>query len=227
MPESINVETSARLSERQERRRSKHWSERVIEIIEVLVLATVAIATAWSGYQAARWDGHQAFLYGEASRLRFEADAASTRGGQTLIGNQSIFTAWLQAHEQGQAKLEALLEKRFTSDYASAFRFWLLTDPFNNPKAPAGPAYMPQYRNPLLEASDRLNTQASNTFEEGTLARVTADKYVRDTVLFASVLFLVAVVQRFEIRGVRAATNAIATALLILAVASIVVLPRL
>jgi hypothetical protein len=227
LAENVNIEASASLAEREERRSPKHWSERTIEIVEVIVLATVAIATAWSGYQAAKWDGRQALRYGESSHERFEASADSTRGGQSLIGNQSIFTAWLQAHEQGQTKLEMLLVKRFTPDYESAFRFWLQTDPFNNPKAPAGPAYMPQYRNPLLVEADRLNTQASTTFDQGTAARETADKYVRDTVLFASVLFLVAIAQRFEIRGVRFATNVIAIGLLIFAVVSVADLPIL
>lgn len=29
----------------------------ILEIIEAIVLAVVAITTAWSGYQAALWDG--------------------------------------------------------------------------------------------------------------------------------------------------------------------------
>ena len=64
-------------------------------------------------------------------------------------------------------------------------------------------------------------------FDEWTEARETADKYVRDTVLFASVLFLVAIAQRFEIRGVRVATNMIALALLVFAIVSVVGLPTL
>ena len=227
MPESINVEASVKLTEQGRRRPPKHWSERAIEIVEVVLLAFVAIATAWSGYQAAKWDGRQALRYGEASRLRFQADSMSTRGGQTLIGNQSIFTGWLQAHEAGDPRLQALLVKRFTPDYRIAFHFWLLTDPFHNPKAPAGPGYMPQYRNELLIQADQLNTEASNTFQEGTDARETADKYVRDTVLLASVLFLVAIAQRFEIRGVRIATNVLAMGLLAIALVSVAVLPKL
>ena len=64
---------------------------------------------------------------------------------------------------------------------------------------------MPQYRNPQLEEARRLNDQASATFAEGTAARETADRYVRVTVLFALVLFLIAVGQRFRVRGVRGA----------------------
>ncbi len=52
--------------------------EQVIEIFEAVVLALVAVATAWSGYQAARWDNHRAELYGEASSLRISAEGLAT-----------------------------------------------------------------------------------------------------------------------------------------------------
>ena len=57
------------------------WEE-LIEIIEVTVLALVAFATAWSGYQAAKWNGQQSLLYGTASAYRFQADAAATATDQ-------------------------------------------------------------------------------------------------------------------------------------------------
>ena len=47
----------------------------MLEIVEAIVLAMVAIATAWSGYQSARWDGLQDELYAKSSRLRVEAGA--------------------------------------------------------------------------------------------------------------------------------------------------------
>jgi len=34
-----------------------------IEIIEAVILALVAVATAWSGYQAAQWAGKRAEQY--------------------------------------------------------------------------------------------------------------------------------------------------------------------
>ena len=45
---------------------SERWKKRT-EIVEVIVLALVTIATAWSGFQGTTWGGHQAFLYGRAS----------------------------------------------------------------------------------------------------------------------------------------------------------------
>jgi len=228
LPEGMNVEVARELSkdEGEASQHSERWRD-LIEILEVAILAVVAIATAWSGYQSAKWDGRQALLYGQASRARFEADTASTRGGQTLVSDQSIFTAWLQARSAGDTGLETLLVRRFTPPYRTAFDAWLTTDPFTNSKAPPGPAYTPQYHNPLFEQSDKLNAVASLTFNEGTDARETADTYVRDTVLLASVLFLVAVAQRFKVRGVRVATVVIAGVLLLIAIISVAGLPHI
>jgi hypothetical protein len=215
-------ETAAGEKQRQRKRR---W-ETLVEIVEVLVLAIVAVATSYSGYMAARWDGRQALLYGHASTDRFRADAASTRGGQELVADASIFTAYLQAHAAGDTKLATQYMRRFTPDYRTAFNAWLKTAPFTNPSAPAGPADMPQYLNPLLENATHLNATASATFEEGSIARDNAEAYVRDTVLFATVLFVVAIAQRFKVRSVRVTTTVIALALAAYTVAEMLTLPR-
>ena len=203
----------------------KVWEE-VIEIAEVIVLALVAIATAWSGYQAAKWDGRQSVLYGTASTYRFEANADSTTGGQQLSADASMFTAWLQAMAANDSKLAAQYVRRFTPDYRTAFQAWLKTDPLTNPNAPAGPAYMPQYRNPDLVAAAQLNNRAAAVFDQGNTARDNAESYVRDTVLFAAVLFLVAIAQRFKLRNIRLATTTLAFALLIYTAVSVAQLPR-
>jgi hypothetical protein len=197
-----------------------------IEIVQVIVLALVAIATAWSGYQATQWGGRQAQLYGQASATRFAADAASTRGGQIVVADSSMFTAWLQARAAGDRQLQAVLVRRFSPEYRTAFAAWLRTDPFTDPSAPPGPGYMPGFSQPDLEQAAGLNDQASALFAEGTDARETANKYVRDTVVFATVLFLIAVAQRFKERRIRIAANALALGLLAYSLVSVVILPR-
>ena len=228
MPEGMNVEISHKLSEQEEKekKRKARW-EVLVEIVEVAVLAIVAVATAWSGYQAARWDGQQSLLYGHASTDRFKADAASTYGGQELAADSAMFTAYLQARSAGDSKLEMLYVRRFTPDYRVAFAAWLKTDPFTNPAAPPGPGLMPQYRNPSFESAARLNALAAATFNQGSAARDTAERYVRDTVLFASVLFLVAIAQRFKVRSVRIATTTVAFGLAAFTTVAVLTLPRI
>ncbi len=229
MPEGMSIEVAHHLSEHEgksepdEHRPRLH---RVLEIIEVALLAVVAIATAWSGYQAARFDGKQSLQYGESSRLRFEADAASTRGGQELAADSAGFNTWQQAQADGQTALMGRIERRFTPDYRAAFDAWLQTDPLNDPTAPPGPGYMPGFSNPNMDKAAELNAEASSLFDEGTEARETGEKYVRDTVLFASVLFLVAMAQRQRSHGARVATNTIALGLLAFVMFSILTLPR-
>jgi hypothetical protein len=224
--ESHNIEAAHRLSEPAERNPTERWVE-VLEIVEVFLLAVVAVMTAWSGYQAAKWDGHQSFDYGEASRLRVEADAAATLGGQQKLLDVSTFNTWIQAEQAGNKELAALYMRRFSPEYHVAFEAWLKTDPFKSPNAPPGPSFMPEYHNPKTEQAAHLNAEAAKVFDEGTESRDTADRYVRQTVLLATVLFLIAVAQRFRVRGVRIAADVVAVTLMIFAIAGVLVLPRI
>ena len=226
MPEGMNIEVAHKLSERDKADRAKRRWEELTEVLEVLILAVAAIATAWSGYQAARGDGQQSVLYGESSRDRFEADAAATLGEQRLAADAAMFNAWLQARAAGDRQLQAMFVRRFTPEYRGAFEAWLKTDPFTDPAAPAGPGYMPGYHNPQMEEARRLNAQASAAFEAGTASREAADRYVRVTVVFALVLFLVAVGQRFKLPGVRMGAMGLAVGLLVYGLVTAATLPR-
>jgi hypothetical protein len=227
MPEGMNVEVAHRLSEQETPGAHRgRWHE-VLEGVEVAILAVVAVATAWSGLEAAKWDGRQSLLYGKATSYRFQADAASTLAGLQLSADASMFTGWLQAHAAGDTQLQAIYVRRFTPDYRDAYEAWLKTDPFVNPGAPPGPAAMPSYHNPNQAKANQLNALAAATFDEGTAARDNADKYVRDTVLFASVLFLVAIAQRFKAHRARVAIGVIAIGVLTFVAISLIQLPRL
>jgi hypothetical protein len=226
VPEGLNIEVAHKLSEQEESEQRKHRWQEIAEVIEVLILAIAAIATAWSGFEASRWDGRQSLLYGQSTTQRFMASEASTRGGQELVADSAMFTGWLQARAAGNTELEAVFVARFTPDYREAFDEWLKTNPFNNPSAPPGPAYMPTYENPELGKAEQLNSDAEVKFEDGTKAGETAERYVRLTVLFALVLFLVAAGQRFRQRPVRIAANALAFGLLIFTLVYVIILPR-
>jgi hypothetical protein len=228
MPEDMNIETAYTLSESGgEEAETGRRRREFAEIVEVVILAIVAVATAWSGYQAARWDGRQAFLYGESSRIRIEASEAATLGGQQRLQDISTFNTWIVAHAQGQRRIADLYVERFSREYKVAFDAWLATNPFSNPDAPPGPSFMPEYHNEQTEHAAELNAEASKAFDEGTEARETADDYVRQTVLFATVLFMVAVSQRFTYRAVRRTATGLAAALMIFALLSEITLPRI
>jgi hypothetical protein len=198
-----------------------------LELIEVLILAIVAIATAWSGYQAVKWDAQQRLFYGESSAIRTEAEEAKLTATQQLSADAALLNGWLQAVDDQDLELMRIFEKRFSPDYRTAFDAWLKTEPLTNSDAPAGPAAMPEYKNALAEKGKELTAEAAEHFHEGTEANHTAEKYVRDTVLFAMVLFLVAMAQRLKHRLARITLNAFAGVMLVYVLVSVVTLPRL
>jgi hypothetical protein len=227
MAEQVNIEVAHKLSERQKQAGEQRRWEEVVEILEVVMLALAAIATAWGGYQAAKGDGRQSVLYSNASVDRVQANTAATLGAQRLAADAATFNGWLQARATNNPKLQAMLVRRFSPEYRTAFTAWLGTAPFTNASAPPGPGYLREYHNPQAERAEQLNEEAEAQEEAGTHARETAEKYVGATVLFALVLFLVAVSQRFRVRGVRIAVIAMAFGLLTYAIYDIATLPRL
>jgi hypothetical protein len=229
MPEDLNVEVAGTLAEGGSARTphtNPRWEE-LVEILEAILLAAVAIATAWSGYQAAKWDGRQAELYGEASTIRIRADQLLTLGGQQRLLDVSTFNTWIEARSEGRRELAALYERRFSPEFKIAFDAWLAVDPLSNPKAPPGPSFMPEYVNPHIERGSELNERATHVFDEGTAARSLAEDYVRTTVVLATVLFLLALSQRFRMFQVRVGVLVLAGGLMLYGLFAIITFERL
>jgi len=216
MPESVggaNIEVAHHLGEHSEHAESR--AHQILEICEAIVLAIVAISTAWSGYQAALWTGKQAESYGLASRYRVEAEGAMTTANQERLYDASTVVEWLKAEANGQKKLADLFERRFLPEFRPAFESWKKTDPLSNPNAPPGPFFMPEYRSARSEEASKLSEQATKTFERGDQEREHSDQYVRVTVTLATVLLLMAISQRFKTQAVRVALAGVAVLLLI------------
>jgi hypothetical protein len=211
-------------------RENGHTSERrleAIEIIEAMILALVAVATAWSGYQAASWAGRRAQQYANANRLRVSAEGLATLAGEERIYDSDTFNSWLTAKLGGEEKEAEFFERRFRDEYRPAFTAWLSTDPFNNVQAPPGPIFMPDYHNAKHERFLALNKQASEVADQGTKSGETGDQYVRITVLLATVLLITAIGQRFHFKAARVAFMIFAWLLLCLPLWQLLTLPRI
>src|SRR5436309_5274365 len=197
-----------------------------IEIIEAVILALVAVATAWSGYQAAQWAGKRAEHYAEATRLRVTAEGLATLAGQERIEDSGAFNSWLAAKLDGKVQTAEFFERRFRDEYRPAFAAWLGTDPFKNAQAPPGPIFMPEYHNAKHEQFLSLNKQAAEMADRGTKSGETGDDYVRITVLLATVLLITAIGQRFRFKAVRIVFMILACLLLCLPLLRLLMLPR-
>jgi hypothetical protein len=222
-----NIEFAHKVMEHASHRPS-HGESRVkwVEIAEAIVLAIVATSTAWSGYQAAKWGGLSAQNYNLAARTTVQSEQKSTLAGQDRLYDITTFNGWVFAKSSGNDKVAAYFERRFRPEYALAFAAWQAFDPFNNPSAPAGPIFMPEYTNANEQQSANLARESKTYFQYAVAARETGDQYVRVTVFLATVLLLVALSQRFEILAPRVAVIAIASVLLVLSVYWVLTYPR-
>jgi len=225
MPEggNSNIEIAHHLSAHH----SPSMEHRILETVEAVVLAIIAIVTAWSGYQAALWNGHQAELYSIAGKLRVQAEGATTTANQERLYNSSTVVEWLKAEAQGQQKLADLFERRLLPEFRPAFEAWKQTDPLTNPNAPAGPQLMAAFHTSKTDEADKLNEQAALTFEKGNVARQHSDEYVRVTVTLATLLLLVSIGQRFKIHAVRVGLAVVVLLLLCVPIYRVLTLPRM
>jgi hypothetical protein len=205
---NANVEIAHQLNENALERRDPSVEEEDrfeirTEILEAFLLAFVAVATAWSGYQSALWDGHSAAHYAHASVQRVDGDGLLMLASEQRLQDISTFESWLLAKTTQNPEMAALLERRFSEDYEPAFRSWLATEPFSNESAPRGPSFMPEYKNHLVAEGEELRRNADESLELGHSTRETGEDYVRVTVFLATVLFMIAIAQRFHYRVAR------------------------
>jgi len=204
---------------------SQDRRDRLLSITEALLLSLVAVLAAYSGYAAAKWSTESSVSLAKASAARTKANRADLEGLQIRTLDSVSFNAWFAAFTAGNANAERLAEKRLRPGYRPAFYAWLATDPAHNPKAPPGPSYMPQYVIPQEASASSFDKQADAEFAKGSRAGATADKYVRDTVFLATVLFLVGISSHFPLRAARYALIGVGGLILAFAVIQLLGLP--
>jgi hypothetical protein len=228
MPEqSSNVEIAHKINEQAHRHGSgNHRQSPWIEIAEATVLALVAVATAWSGYQATKWDALSNQNYSLAASTNMRAQEKATLAGQDRLYDIVTFNGWIVAESAGNKSLIAEYERRFRPEYTVAFLAWQKLDPKHNTSAPAGPIFMPEYRSANADESRKLAVEAKGYFERGVNTRETGDHYVKVSVFLATVLLLTALGQRFEILGPRIVLLIVAFVLLIISAFWIITFPR-
>ena len=94
-----------------------------VELLATLLLALATVATAWSGYQATRWNGEQAKAAARGNALRIES--ARRRPREHPDANRRC-----HVHAVGQClrprrdRARGLLLKRFRPEFKPAFDAW-------------------------------------------------------------------------------------------------------
>jgi hypothetical protein len=159
------------------------------EIVATVLLSVAAVATAWSGYQATRWNGEQAKASGRTNAIRVEAARAQGLAEAQTQVDVATFIQWVDAYALDRQELVDFYFKRFRKEFRPAVNAWLATKPLKNPKAPLTPFAMPQYKLAASAEARRLDAEAE--ISSATVRRniQRGSNYVLGVVLFSVSLF--------------------------------------
>jgi Ca2+/Na+ antiporter len=174
-----------------------------LEIVATVLLALATVATAWSGYQASRWNGEQAKAFSRGNAARIESTRASSLADAQTQIDVATFTAWVDAYAQGQVKLADFYLKRFRAEFKPAVDAWIATRPLKNANAPLTPFAMPQYRLAARKEAAGLDLEAEAWATKARTNVQRATNYVLGVVLFAAALFFAGMSAKLRTRRLR------------------------
>jgi hypothetical protein len=197
----------------------------IISVVEAILLALVALVAGWSGFASAKWSTESRLSLAQSATARSQASRAELRALDTRNFDASAFNAWFTAYVAGDKQAMTIAEKRFRPAFQVAFDAWQATNPETNPKAPPGPTYMRQYKQPDAVLAAELDKKADEKYVEGQHDASTADDYIRITVYLATVLFLVGISSHFKFRAARYGLVTIGVIVTLFAVGTLTTLP--
>jgi hypothetical protein len=183
-----------------------------VEVVSTVLLAVAAVATAWSGYQATRWNGEQAKTSAKVTATRIDAARAAGRANFETQIDVTTFTQWIDAFASGNEELTQFYYDRFRPEFRPAVEAWLATEPRTNPDAPRTPFAMPQYQLASRDEAERLDAEAEILSAQARENIQRASNYVLAVVLFSVSLFFAGMSTKLAARRLRAATLVIGCA---------------
>jgi hypothetical protein len=176
-----------------------------LELRATVLLAVATVATAWSGYQATRWNGEQAKAGARASALRIESSKADALANAQTQVDVATFTQWVNAYALKQQELSDFYFRRFRSEFKPAVQAWIATKPLRDRSAPLSPFAMPQYDLAARASAQRLESSAEIWALRAQADIQRSSKYVLCVVLFTTALFFASVSTKLQTPRLRKA----------------------
>ena len=176
-----------------------------VELAATILLAVAAVATAWSSYQATRWNGEQAKTASRVNKTRIDAARAADRTNALTQVDIATFIQWVDAYAQEEAELASFYRTRFRDEFKPAFAAWIATRPLQTAGAPPTPFALPDYK--LASAAEAAKLDAQAEVLAATVRRdiQRASNYVLAVVLFAVALFFAGMSTKLSAPGLRTA----------------------
>jgi hypothetical protein len=175
-----------------------------VEVFATVLLALAAVATAWSGYQANRWNGEQAKGGGRTNALRIEAARAQGQSQFEAQIDVATFLQWVDAQAHNEAGLQQFYETRFRPEFKPAFDAWIATNPYQDSAAPLTPFRLPEYQQASKAAAAQFDAAALASANEVLEDVQRSGNYVLAVVLFAVALFFAGISTKLHSPRLRA-----------------------
>ena len=133
MPEALSAsEVGKEIAAHRKHQAERHARrDRLISIVEAILLSVVALIAAWSGYSAAKWGTESSLALAEASATRTEASLASVQATQIRTLDSVSFNAAFEAYANHDPGLFRVALKRMRPGYRPAVSYTHLTLPTN------------------------------------------------------------------------------------------------
>jgi hypothetical protein len=180
-----------------------------LDLIATVLLALATVATAWSGYQASRWNAEQAKSAGRTTGIRIQAARAQSLAQAEEQVDVATFSSWADAYARGETTLANFYFKRFRVEFKPAVEAWIATRPLKNPNAPLTPFAMPEYKLKAQAEADALDAQSAWSAADVLRYIQRSTNYVLAAVLFATTLFFAGISTKLPSPGLRRALLAV------------------
>jgi hypothetical protein len=169
-----------------------------LELRATVLLAVATVATAWSGYQATRWNGEQAKAGARASAQRIESSKADAFANAQSQIDVATFTQWVNAYALKQQELSDFYFRRFRPEFKPAVVAWIATKPLKNASAPLTPFAMPQYHVAARAKAQNLDASAGMWALRAQADIQRSSNYILCVVLFTTALFFASVSTKLQ-----------------------------
>ena len=164
-----------------------------------IMLASITLLLAWSGFQASKWGGVQAINFSDAGKARTDSNALTDIGGTLTSIDVALFVAWLEEAEPALAArdipaattgegLAPFLYQSFPDRLEVAVEDWARQRIAGNDDVPL-PFQLDSYVNESFVQAQQLRDDATDFGEAARGNNQQSDIYVLATVVFAAALF--------------------------------------
>jgi hypothetical protein len=160
-----------------------------VALVATVLLALATVATAWSGYQASRWNAEATKTTMRGTAARINSTSQSDLANAQAQVDVAVFTQWVDAYASGKKMLRDFYFERFRPEFKPAVVAWIATRPLKNPNAPLTPFAMPQYHSAARAEASRLEAQADALAATARRNVQRSSNYVLGVVMFAAALF--------------------------------------